>query len=453
MKKTLTTLLAISYGLTFGQSSLKPRINAGADAIEKKVITWRRDFHQNPELGNMEVRTSKIVADHLRSLGIEVQEKVAVTGVVGILKGGKPGPVVALRADMDCLPVTERGDLAFKSTVSTIYNGQKTGLMHACGHDSHVAILMGVAEVLSSMKNDISGTVKFIFQPAEEGVYDPSLLKNGKSGAELMVMEGVMENPKVDAIFGLHISSVTEVGTIGYRSGATMAAVDQLGIKVNGKQTHGANPWGGIDPIVTAAQIVIGLQTIVSRNVNITENPAIVTVGAIHGGIRQNIISESLDMIGTIRTFGTEQRELVHKRIREVATNIAESAGAKADVTIETGYPVTYNDPALTLKMIGSLESLAGKENVQVQPPQTGAEDFSFFQQKVPGLFVFLGGKPKNVKVGFPHHTPDFYIDEAGFTLGVKSLAHLTVDYMEINTPKSTDSEASAVGKKGKKSK
>ena len=451
MKKILTTLLVISCGLAYGQSSLKPKITAAADAVEKKVITWRRDFHEHPELGNMEVRTAKIVADHLRSLGMEVQEKVAVTGVVGILKGGKPGPVVALRADMDCLPVTERGDLAFKSTVSTVYNGQKTGLMHACGHDSHVAILMGVAEVLSSMKNDIAGTVKFIFQPAEEGVYDPTLLKNGKSGAELMVMEGVMENPKVDAVFGLHISSVTEVGTIGYRSGATMAAVDEFSIKVNGKKTHGANPWGGIDPIVTASQIVMGLQTIISRSVNITENPAIVTVGSIHGGIRQNIISESLDMIGTIRTFGTEQRDLVHKRINDVAVNIAESAGAKADVIIKTGYPVTYNDPALTEKMIGSLENLAGKSNVQVQPVQTGAEDFSFFQQKVPGFFFFLGGKPKNVKVGFPHHTPDFYIDESGFTLGVKSLSALTVDYMEMNAPKTTDNEASAVGKKGKK--
>ena len=453
MKKTLFALLSISYGLAFGQSSLKPRINAGADAIEQKVISWRRDFHEHPELGNMEIRTAKIVADHLRALGIEVQEQVAVTGVVGILKGGKPGPVVALRADMDCLPVTERGDLPFKSTVSTIYNGQKTGLMHACGHDSHVAILMGVAEVMVGMKNDIAGTVKFIFQPAEEGVYDPKLLKNGKSGAELMVMEGVMENPKVDAVFGLHISSVTEVGTIGYRSGATMAAVDQLNIKVNGKQTHGANPWGGIDPIVTAAQIVMGLQTIISRNVNITENPAIVTVGAIHGGIRQNIISENLDMIGTIRTFGTEQRELVHKRIKEIATNIAESAGATADVKIDTGYPVTYNDPALTAKMIGTLEALAGKENIQLQAPQTGAEDFSFFQQKAPGIFVFLGGKAKNVKVGFPHHTPDFAIDESGFTLGVKSLAHLTVDYMEMNAIKQVDNQPVSKAKKDKKGK
>ncbi len=436
MKKILLPILLLSYGMSNGQSQLKSKISSSADAIEQKVITWRRDFHAHPELGNMEVRTAKIVADHLRSLGIEVKEQVAVTGVVGLLKGGKPGPVVALRADMDCLPVTERADIPFKSNVSTVYNGQNTGLMHACGHDTHVAILMGVAEVLAGMKNEIAGTVKFIFQPAEEGVYDPKLLVNGKAGAELMVAEGVMENPKVDAVFGLHISSETEVGTIGYRPGATMAAVDGLEIKLHGKQTHGANPWSGIDPIVTASQIVLGLQTIVSRSVNITENPAIVTVGAIHGGIRQNIISENLNMIGTIRTFGTAQRALVHERINTIATNIAESAGAKADVNISTGYPVTYNEPSLTEKMIGTLQEIAGKENVKVQPVQTGAEDFSFFQQQAPGLFFFLGGKPKGSKTPAPHHTPDFFIDESGFTLGVKSLAGLTVDYMEMNAPK-----------------
>ena len=450
MRNLFITFLTVSCSVAVGQSSLKTKINTSADAIEKKVVTWRRDFHENPELGNMEFRTSKIVADHLRSLGIEVQEKVGVTGVVGILKGGKPGPVVALRADMDGLPVTERVDVPFKSKVMTEYNGQKTGVMHACGHDSHVAILMGVAEILSSMKNELSGTVKFIFQPAEEGVYDPKLLKDGKSGAELMVLEGVMENPKVDAIFGLHISSVTEVGKIGYRSGPTMAAVDQLGIKLKGKQTHGANPWSGIDPIVTASQIVMGLQTIVSRNVNITENPAIVTVGAIHGGIRQNIIPESLEMIGTIRTFSPDQRQLVHRRISEITTNIAASAGATAEVKIETGYPVTYNDPALTEKMIGTLEGIAGKENVNVQALQTGAEDFSFFQQKVPGLFFFLGGKPKGQTSPAPHHTPDFYIDESGFTLGIKSLAGLTVDYFEMNAPKAAVSQTSKGKKKSK---
>ena len=451
MKKLLTSLFTISCALAFGQSALKAKISTGADAIEKKVVAWRRDLHENPELGNLEFRTSKIVADHLRSLGIEVQEKVGVTGVVGLLKGGKPGPVVALRADMDGLPVTERVDVPFKSKVATEYNGQKTGVMHACGHDSHVAMLMGVAEVLASMKSEIAGTVKFIFQPAEEGVYDPKLLKNGKSGAELMVMEGVLENPKVDAVFGLHISSIIEVGKIGYRSGPLMAAVDQLAIKIKGKQTHGANPWSGVDPIVTASQIVLGLQTIVSRSVNITENPAIVTIGSIHGGLRQNIIPESLDMIGTIRTFEPVQRALVHRRISEISTNIAESAGAKAEVKIDTGYPVTYNDPSLTEKMIGTLEGIAGKTSVFIQPVQTGAEDFSFFQQKVPGFFFFLGGKPKGKTDPAPHHTPDFYIDESGFTLGIKSLAGLTVDYLDMNAIKQTDTKA--VSKKDKKSK
>ncbi len=435
-------ILALST-CTYAQSGLKPVVNKTAESIESKVVAWRRDLHQNPELGNQESRTAKIVADHLRKLGLEVQEKVAVTGVVGILKGGKPGPVVALRADMDGLPVTERVDVPFKSQVMTEFNGQKTGVMHACGHDSHVAILMGVAEALVAVKEDLSGTVKFIFQPAEEGVYDGNTF-----GANRMVQEGVLENPKVEAIFGLHINSQTEVGTIKYRPGATMAAVDQLAIKLRGKQTHGASPWSGVDPIVTASQIVLGLQTIVSRNVNITENPAIVTVGAIHGGIRQNIIPESLEMIGTIRTFGGDQQSLVHRRINEVATNIAESAGAKADVTIDRGYPVTYNDPALTDKMIPTLEALAGKDHVKITPVQTGAEDFSYFQQKVPGFFFFLGGMPKGKSPydAAPHHTPDFYIDESGFTLGVKSLSHLVLDYCEM----SAKNAAVPTAKKGK---
>ena len=413
------------------QSGLKPAINGAADALESKVIAWRRDLHEHPELGNQEFRTAKIVADHLRKLGYEVQEKVALTGVVGVLKGGKAGPVVALRADMDGLPVTERVDVPFKSKVMTEFNGQQTGIMHACGHDSHVAILMGVAEVLASMKNDLAGTVKLIFQPAEEGVYDGSTF-----GANRMIQEGVLENPKVDAIFGLHINSQTEVGKIRYRPGATMAAVDQLAIKIKGKQTHGASPWSGVDPIVTASQVVMGLQTIISRNVNITENPAIVTVGAIHGGIRQNIIPESVEMIGTIRTFGEAQQSLVHRRINEVATHIAESAGAKAEVTIAIGYPVTFNDEALTDKMIPTLEALAGKDNVIISPVATGAEDFSYFQKKIPGFFFFLGGMPKGKSPyeAAPHHTPDFYIDESGFTLGVKSLSHLVVDYLGMNS-------------------
>lgn len=447
MRQITTALFtALLFGealSTSGQTpALKTRMNQIADGLEKKVVAWRRDIHQTPELGNREFQTAAKVAAHLQSLGMDVKTNVAKTGVVGILKGGKPGPVVALRADMDALPVTERVNIPFKSTVETEFNGQKTGVMHACGHDSHVAILMGVAEVLAAAKADLKGTVKFIFQPAEEG---PPAGEEG--GAQLMVKEGVLENPKVDAIFGLHINSQTEVGTIKYRPGATMAAVDQYSIKLRGKQTHGAAPWAGVDPIVTSAQVVMGLQTIVSRNVTLTDNAAVVTVGAIHGGIRQNIIPEEVNMIGTIRTFSPEAQSLVHRRVSEIATNIAESAGAKADVKIDIMYPVTYNDPALTDQMVPTLEALAGADNVKITPAQTGAEDFSFFQQKVPGFFFFLGGMPKGRKLedAAPHHTPDFYIDESGFTLGVKALSHLTVDYMEQWKGSST---ASARGKK-----
>jgi amidohydrolase len=356
---------------------------------------------------------------------MEVTENVAVTGVVGVLKGGKPGPMVALRADMDALPVTERVDVPFKSNVTTTFNGQQTGVMHACGHDSHVAILMGAAEVLAGMKDQLEGSVKFIFQPAEEGVSDVDM-----AGAELMVKEGVMND--VDAIFGLHIWAQVEAGKIGYRSGPTMAAVDILGIDVHGTQAHGASPWSGVDPIVTSSQIVMGLQTILSRSVNITQNPAIVTIGAIHGGIRHNIIPEKVEMIGTIRTFGADQQALVHRRITEIATNIAESAGAKADVKITKLYPATINPPELTDKMVPSLQAAAGEGNLIVMDPMTGSEDFSFFQQEKPGFFIFLGGMKKG---GDPiktpsHHTPDFYLDESGFTLGVKTLSYFVVDYM-----------------------
>jgi amidohydrolase len=433
MKKIfVAAFLGLAFS-SFSQSKLKPVISQKADALKSKVIAWRRDFHEHPELGNQEFRTSEIVAKHLKSLGMEVQEKVAYTGVVGILKGGKPGPVVALRADMDGLPVTERGNLPFKSNVVTEFNGQKTGVMHACGHDSHMAILMAVAEILASEKANLAGTVKFIFQPSEEGVYNAK----GEmilSGAELMVKEGVLENPKVDAIFGLHISAGSENGVIEYKPGATMAAVDQLDIKVKGKQAHGANPWLGIDPIVISSQIVMGLQTIVSRNVNITEDPAIVTVGAIHGGIRQNIIPESVNMIGTIRTFGVEQRQLVHQRIKDIATKIADAGGAKAEVTIGTGYPVTFNQVALLDKMLPTLVALNGKEKVRLIAAHTGAEDFSFFQQKVPGFFFFLGARPtdkKSVTEVAAHHTPDFYLEESEFQVGVKALSHLVVDYLE----------------------
>lgn len=429
MKKLLLPLILVPMlmgtGTLLAQTELRPAIDSKANSIESKVIEWRRDFHMYPELGNQETRTAKKIAEHLRSLGIEVTENVAVTGVVGVLKGGKPGPTVALRADMDALPVNERNDLPFKSVNTAIYNGQETGVMHACGHDTHVAILMGVAEVLASMKDDLEGNVKFLFQPAEEGVYDVDI-----AGAELMVKEGVMED--VDAVFGLHIASQMEVGKIGYRSGPAMAAVDNLEITVKGVQAHGAYPWSSVDPIVTSSQIIMGLQTILSRSVNVTENPAVVTIGAIHGGIRHNIIPEEVNMIGTIRTFGDEQQALVHKRVTEIVTNIAESAGATVDLKIEKLYPATVNNPELTKNMIPTLEAAAGKENVIYMDPVTGAEDFSFFQREKPGLFIRLGGMKKG---GDPvttpsHHTPGFYIDESGFTLGVRTLSYFVVDYM-----------------------
>jgi amidohydrolase len=418
---------------SFSQSALSTKIDQKSKSLEPKIIEWRRDFHQHPELGNREFKTAEKVAAHLKSLGIEVQTGVGHTGVVGLLKGGKPGPVVALRADMDGLPVTERVDVPFKSTVTTDYNGQKVGVMHACGHDTHISILMGVAEVLASIKGDLKGTVKFIFQPAEEGAPEGE-----EGGAKLMIREGVLENPKVDAIFGLHINSQTEVGKIGYKPGATMAAVDFFSIDVKGKQTHGAYPWSGVDPIVTSSQIVMGLQTIVSRNLDLTKAPAVVTIGAINGGIRQNIIPEQVKMIGTIRTFDEDMHTKVHKRVTEIATNIAESAGAKADVNIGILYPVTYNDIPLTEEMVGTLQNVAGKDNVKLIPAATGAEDFSYYQQKVPGFFFFLGGMPKGKDplTASAHHTPDFFIDDSGMLLGVRSLSRLTVDYMEKKAKK-----------------
>jgi amidohydrolase len=449
MKKHLLGLTGLVVSALIGSKSLgqvttlNARMDKMAESLEKKVVGWRRDFHQHPELGNREFQTSAKIAAHLQSLGMEVKTGVGKTGVVGLLKGGKPGPVVALRADMDGLPVTERVPLPFKSDVKTEYNGQQTGVMHACGHDTHVAMLMGAAEVLASMKNDLRGTVKFIFQPAEEGAPEGE-----EGGAALMIKEGVLESPKVDAIFGLHINSQTEVGSIKYRPGATMAAVDSYAIKIKGRQAHGASPWSGVDPIVTSAQVVMGLQTIVSRNLTLTENPAVVTVGALHSGIRQNIIPEEANMIGTIRTFSPQAQQLVHKRINEIATNIAESAGAKAEVKIDIMYPVTYNDPKLTDQMAPTLEAVAGKNNVKLTTVQTGAEDFSFYQQKVPGFFYFLGGMAKGKKAEeMPsHHTPDFQIDESCFVLGMKTLCHLTTDYMEFASKGVAIKELSSAG-------
>lgn len=429
----LPCLLLFSIGTQAQNSALKSKIATKAAAMESKVVDWRRDFHQNPELGNREFKTAEKIATHLRSLGIEVQTGIAKTGVVGILKGGKPGPVVALRADMDALPVSERANLPFASKATGEYNGTNVGVMHACGHDTHVAMLMGTAEILASVKSEIKGTVKFIFQPAEEGPPEGE-----EGGAELMVKEGVLNNPKVDVIFGLHINAQTEVGQIKYRPKGTMASSDWFTIKVNGKQSHGAYPWQSVDPIVTASQIIIGLQTIVSRNVNLSQNAAVVSVGQINAGVRSNIIPESLTMTGTIRTLDAETQDFIHGKIKTIATNIATSAGGSAEVAIYKKTLITYNEPSLTEQMLPTLQEAAGKENVILTEAVTGAEDFSFYQAKIPGLYYFIGGMPKGKKPSdMPsHHTPDFYIDEGSFVLGMTTMAHLTLDYMDMKTKK-----------------
>lgn len=402
-------------------------INQQTEILYEKVVEWRRDIHQNPELSNREYETAEKVAEHLRSLGMEVETEVAHTGVVGVLRGGKPGPVVALRADMDALPVKERVDVPFASNAISEYMGEEVSVMHACGHDTHVAILMGVAEMLSEKQEDLSGIVKFIFQPAEEGTPPDE-----EGGAELMVEEGVLSNPDVDAIFGLHISSQTPVGQINYRPMGIMAASNRFSIDVKGKQTHGARPWGGIDPIVVSAQIINGLQTIISRQTELTKEAAVITVGIIRSGVRNNIIPEDAYLEGTIRTLDTEMQEILFEKMHTTVDHIAKSMGAEAELTIYDGYPVTYNDPGLTEKMEPTLERVAGGDNIVVINAITGAEDFSFFQQQVPGLYFFIGGMPAGMDPAdaAPHHTPDFYIEEEGMKTGVRALANLTIDYM-----------------------
>jgi amidohydrolase len=399
-----------------------------ATELNPQVVAWRRDFHQHPELGNRELRTSKIIADELRKLGFTVSTGVATTGVVGVLKGGLPGPVVALRADMDALPVTEQGDLPFKSTAKTQWNGQEVGVMHACGHDNHMAILLGAATALSRMKDRIPGTVKVIFQPAEEGLPPGEI-----GGAQQMVKEGVLDNPKVDAIFGLHVYAYP-AGAIIYRPGPMMASADAFLITIKGRQTHGAIPWGGIDPIVIGSQVVMGLQTIVSRTVNITEAPAVVTVGRFTGGNRFNIVPETVELEGTIRTFNEDVRKGIHERIRAIATKYAEAAGGTATVDIGRGttYPVTVNHPELTERMLPTLRRAAGADNVRVGPMVGTAEDFSYFQQKVPGLFVFLGVVPRNQDhtTAPPNHSPLFFADESALPVGVKVMTNLALDYL-----------------------
>ena len=429
MKKTLLILLLLIAQIAIAQVNpkLQTKLELQAKEMEQKVIEWRRHLHENPELSNRETKTGAYIAEHLKKLGLEVKYPVAKTGVVALLKGAKPGPVIALRADMDALPVTERNSLPFASKVKTTFNGQETGVMHACGHDTHVAILMAAAEILSKNKADLKGTVKFIFQPAEEG--SPA---GEEGGADLMVAEGVLDNPKVDVIFGMHIQSISPLGRITYRPAGLMAASDWFSIKVKGRQSHGAAPWMGVDPIVVSAQIIMGLQTIVSRQTELTKEAAVITIGRMQSGVRENIIPEEAFMAGTIRTLDEDMQNKIHEKIKLTATKIAESAGATAEVVIEKKTPVTYNDIPLTEKMVASLQKAAGPENVIRINAVTGAEDFAFYQQKVPGFFFFVGAMPPDQdpnKVP-AHHTPDFMIDERGMLTGLRAMLNVTVDYM-----------------------
>jgi amidohydrolase len=424
---TASLLAATASGLQAQGSNLVAEFDRRAAQVQSKVVAWRRDIHQHPELGNQEVRTARLVADHLRSLGMDVRTNVATTGVVGVLKGGRPGPVVALRADMDALPVTELVDLPFASKVRTMYEGQEVGVMHACGHDNHVAILMGVAEVLAGMRAQLPGTIKFIFQPAEEGLPPGQV-----GGAEQMLKEGAFNDPKPNAVFGLHVMSPLRAGHIEYKPGGQLAAVDRLEIKVRGKQTHGARPWDGVDPIVTASQIVVGLQTIASRQANVLKAPIIVTIGQINGGVRNNIIPDSVVMVGTLRTLDPDMREDVRARVKRTAEQIAAAAGATAQVNIYPGYPVTMNDESLTRFAAPVLERVAGKGKAKTGPPSLGGEDFSYFANEVPGFFFFLGTVPEGADQtkAASNHSPQFFVDEGTLPVGVRALGQLAVEYL-----------------------
>ena len=427
MKKFTAFLSLILLFSNFASAQdMSASINNSTAKIMPQVVEWRRHLHQYPELSNREFKTAKYVESHLKSLGLEVKTGIAKTGVIGILKGAQPGPVIGLRADMDALPVTERVNIPFASKEKGEYNGAQVGVMHACGHDTHVAMLMGAATVFAGMKDKIKGTIVFIFQPAEEG---PPAGEEG--GADLMVREGVMDNPKIDAIFGIHINSQTPIGTIKYRSGAIMASSDWFTIKVKGKQTHGAYPWSGVDPIAVAAQIYNGLQLIVSRRSELIKSPVVITVGKINAGVRENIIPEELTMAGTIRVLDAEMQTQVHEKIKLTAEKIAESMGATVEVTIDRKTPVTYNTPELVRKMLPSLEKAAGRENVIETNWVTGAEDFAFYGAKAPSFFFYVGGMPldKTPDQAAPHHTPDFYIDDSRLDVGVKAFANLVFDY------------------------
>jgi amidohydrolase len=423
-------LFLLPHCLTgYAQQNQSVRIDQKAATILPQVIEWRRYLHQHPELSNREYHTAEYVADHLKKLGLEVQTGIAKTGIVAILKGGQPGPVVALRADMDALPVKERGDLPFRSTVTAEYLGDTVPVMHACGHDSHVAMLMGAAEVLASMKKEVPGTVKFFFQPAEEG--PPG---DEAGGAPLMIKEGAMDNPKVDAVFGMHIEADVPIGTFEYKSGAFMASSDWFTINIKGKQSHGSEPWKGIDPIVVGTEIINALQTIVSRQSQLTKAPVVITVGKFHSGVRPNIIPEEAMLQGTIRTLDSKMQKETHERIRKIATTIAAAMGATAEVTIDTKTLVTYNDPELVKMMLPSFEKAAGKGNVKERQWVTGAEDFSYYGEKAPAFFIYFGGMPKTTdrEKAPAHHTPDFYIDDSRLDVGVKAFCNLVFDYAKL---------------------
>ncbi|MCB0658097.1 MAG: amidohydrolase [Saprospiraceae bacterium] len=403
-------------------------IDQKAAAINDQVIQWRHHFHQFPELSNREFKTADAIAQYLTGMGYEVDRSFAKTGVVAVLDSGKPGPTVGLRADIDALPVTERTPIPFASKETSTYLGQEVGVMHACGHDTHISMLLGTASILKDMKNQLKGKVVFVFQPAEEGAPPGE-----EGGAGLMVKEGLLDKYGIDVMFGQHIGSGLDVGKLVYKPGGMLAAADVFNIKVTGKQTHGSQPWAGVDPITVSAQIIMGLQTIISRQTELTKEAAVITVGKITGGVRNNIIPETCEMTGTIRTLDTAMQRIIHEKIKLTATKIAESAGAKADVEIIIGVPVTYNDPGLTQMMVPSLQAAAGgPENVLVTQARTGAEDFSYFAEKVPSLFWSTGGKPLDTPPGYaaPHHTPDFFIDESGMETGVKAMCYVTVDYL-----------------------
>jgi amidohydrolase len=423
-------LLATALASALPAAAQTPEVEPLAAAVDGKVQAWRRDIHQHPELGNREVRTAALVAEHLRAIGLEdVRTGIATTGVTAVLRGGKPGPRIALRADMDALPVTERSDLPFASKATAEFRGQTVGVMHACGHDAHTSILMGVAEALASMREELPGEVLFIFQPAEEGPPDGE-----EGGAEEMLAQGIFERFRPEAVFGLHVFSTLNAGQVGFRSGPLMAASDRFNIVVKGRQTHGSRPWGGIDPIVAAADIVGTAQSIVSRRQNISKLPVVVSFGAINGGIRYNIIPDEVELIGTIRTFDEDMRQAVFADLRNVAESVAHAHGATAiaQVPDTKGNPVTVNHPALTARSVPSLEKVVGRDNVVEMDLVMGAEDFSFYAREVPGFFFFVGATPpgQDPVTAPSNHSPEFFLDEQALQVGTRAMLQVALDYL-----------------------